>query len=529
MHDLLKSQTRAIELDRGVDVIDDVPHSYRGHLLTCSSGALSTERQAWYHTLVSVSSVASESIRPRVVLAICCMSIFIVSLDNTIVNVALPSIRRDLDASISQLQWTIDAYTVMLAGLLIASGSIADRVGRTKIFRLGLALFSIGSLLCSLAPTATVLIGCRMLQAVGGSMLNPVAMSIIRNTFDDPRERAQAIGMWGAVVGLSLALGPIVGGALVAALDWRAIFWVNVPVGVFAIVLTQRFVPESRAPRPRRVDWLGQALVIVALGTLVYAIIEGSQAPSGSVRLTAPALISLAAFFALVRHERRHDEPLLDPRFFRSAPFSGAALIAVLAFTALGGFLFITNLYLQGDRDLTPLQSGLYTLPMAVTAFVAAPLSGRLVGRRGARPSLVAGGAALALGSVMLTGLAATTPAASLLLAYLIFGFGFGMVNPPITNTAVSGMPGEQAGVAAAVASTSRLIGLSLGVAVVGAIAVPAIGGGAAVDPRFAHASHPGWWLLTGCGCAVVALGLVSTTSWARRTARAAAAVGEAA
>jgi EmrB/QacA subfamily drug resistance transporter len=473
-----------------------------------------------------VSTATAGSVRPRVVLAICCMSIFIVSLDNTIVNVALPSIRHDLDASISQLQWTIDAYTVVLAGLLIASGSIADRVGRTKIFRLGLALFSVGSLLCSVAPTATALIGFRMLQAVGGSMLNPVAMSIIRNTFDDPRQRAQAIGIWGGVVGLSMALGPIVGGALVAGIDWRAIFWVNVPVGLLAIVLTQRFVPESRAARPRRVDWLGQALVIIALGTLVYAIIEGSQATAGSAHLIAPALISLAAFVALVRHELRRDEPLIDPRFFRSAPFSGASLIAILAFTALGGFLFITNLYLQGDRGLTPLQTGLYTLPMAVTAFVAAPLSGRLVGRRGARASLVAGGAGLALGSLMLTGLAATTATGWLLLAYFVFGFGFGMVNPPITNTAVSGMPGDQAGVAAAVASTSRLIGLSLGVAIVGAIAVPAVG---AAGPGFAHASHPGWWLETACGLAVVALGLLSTTSWARRTARTAAALGEAA
>jgi EmrB/QacA subfamily drug resistance transporter len=457
------------------------------------------------------------AVRPRLVLAICCLSIFIVSLDNTIVNVALPSIRRDLDASVSQLQWTIDAYTIVLAGLLIASGSIADRVGRTKIFRLGLAVFSLGSLLCSVAPTANALIACRMLQAVGGSMLNPVAMSIVRNTFEDPRERAQAIGIWGAVFGLSMALGPILGGALVAAVDWRAIFWVNVPVGVVAIVLTQRFVPESRAPRPRRVDWLGQGLVIVALGTLVYAIIEGAAIGSTTAQLAVPAVVSVVAFIALVRHELHHDEPLIDPRFFRSVPFSAASLIAILAFISLGGFLFVTNLYLQGDRGLTPLQAGVYTLPMAVTAFVAAPLSGRLVGRRGPRTPLVTGGVALALGSLMLTELARDTQTTWLLLAYFVFGLGFGMVNPPITNTAVSGMPGEQAGVAAAVASTSRLVGTSLGVALVGTIAVPAAG--AAAHAGFAEASHAGWWLLTACGVAVVALGLLSTTPWARRTA----------
>jgi EmrB/QacA subfamily drug resistance transporter len=404
---------------------------------------------------------------------------------------------------------------------LITSGSIADRVGRTKIFRLGLTVFSLGSLLCSLAPSAGALIACRMLQAVGGSMLNPVAMSIIRNTFEDERERAQAIGIWGAVVGLSMALGPIVGGSLVAAIDWRAIFWVNVPVGVLAIVLTGRFVPESRAARPRPVDWLGQVLVIVALGTLVYAIIEGSAAGASTAQLVVPAIVSVVAFTALVVHELRVEEPLIDPHFFRSVPFSAASLIAILAFTALGGFLFLTNLYLQGDRGLTPVQTGLYTLPMAVTAFVAAPLSGRLVGRRGARPSLVTGGAALAVGSLMLTGVTADTATASLLLAYLVFGLGFGMVNPPITNTAVSGMPGEQAGVAAAVASTSRLVGISLGVAIVGAIAVPSGGLAAGAQSGFAEASHPGWWLLTACGAAVVPLALVSTTEWARRTARA--------
>src|SRR4051794_36672941 len=230
-------------------------------------------------------------VRRRLVLATCCLSIFIVSLDNTIVNVALPSIRRALHASGSEAQWTIDAYTLVLAGLLMVSGSTADRVGRRKIFRLGLTLFSLGSLLCSLAPSAAALVAFRALQGVGGSMLNPVAMSIIRNTFTDARERAQAIGIWGAVVGLSMALGPLVGGLLVAAIDWRAIFWVNVPVGVLAIVLTQRFVPESRALRPRRVDWVGQVLMVVALGTLVYAIIEGSEASFGSPRLTVPALI----------------------------------------------------------------------------------------------------------------------------------------------------------------------------------------------------------------------------------------------
>src|SRR5881398_414975 len=186
------------------------------------------------------------------VLAICCMSIFVVSLDNTIVNVALPSIRRELGASVSQLQWIVDAYTVVLASLLVLAGSVADRVGRARVFSLGLALFTLGSVLCSAAPSSSWLIAFRAVQALGGSMLNPVAMSIIRNTFTDARERVQAIGIWGAVVGLSMALGPLLGGLLVAATSWRSIFWVNVPIGAVAFVLTLRFVPESRAAKPRR-------------------------------------------------------------------------------------------------------------------------------------------------------------------------------------------------------------------------------------------------------------------------------------
>src|SRR3954449_10302954 len=199
------------------------------------------------------------------VLAICCMSIFVVSLDNTIVNVALPSIRRELGASVSQLQWIVDAYTVVLASLLVLAGSVADRIGRARVFSFGLVLFTLGSVLCSAAPTASWLIAFRAVQGLGGAMLNPVAMSIIRNTFTDERERAQAIGVWGAVVGLSLAVGPLVGGGLIAAADWPAIFWVNAPVGLLAVVLVHRYVPESRAPKPRRVDPVGQVLVIVAL------------------------------------------------------------------------------------------------------------------------------------------------------------------------------------------------------------------------------------------------------------------------
>ncbi|HXB66403.1 MAG TPA: MFS transporter [Solirubrobacteraceae bacterium] len=455
--------------------------------------------------------------RRRLILAICCMSLLIVGLDNTIVNVALPSIGRELHAPVSGLQWTVDAYTLVLASLLMLAGSTADRLGRKRVFAAGLVVFSLGSLLCSAAPTLGWLIAFRMVQAVGGSMLNPVAMGIIRNVFTDPRERAWAIGMWGATVGVSLALGPVVGGALVDSAGWRSVFWINVPVGLAALALTLRFVPESRAPRPRRIDPVGQGLVIVLLASLTYAIIEAPSAGWSSAQTVGLFALAAAALAGLIAYERRRAEPLLELRFFRSVPFSSASAIAVCSFAALGGFLFLNTLYLQEVRHQSPFTAGLYTLPIAAMTLIFAPLSGRLVGRRGPRTGLLVGGVGIMLGGALLTGLTRTTPLTDLLPAYFVFGIGFGMVNPPITVTAVVGMPPAQAGVAAAIASTSRQVGQTLGVAVVGAIAAAGLG---VVGPGFVQSSRAGWWIVAGCGFAVLALGLFSTTRWAQATAR---------
>jgi EmrB/QacA subfamily drug resistance transporter len=445
------------------------------------------------------------------------MSLLIVGLDNTIVNVALPSIGRELHTTVSGLQWTVDAYTLVLASLLMLSGSMADRLGRARVFKAGLTLFTLASLLCSVAPSLGWLIAFRMLQGIGGSMLNPVAMSIIRNVFTDARERAQAIGMWGATVGLSLALGPVVGGGLTESVGWRSIFWINIPVGLLALLLTMRFVPESRAPRPRRLDPVGQALVIVLLASLTYAIIGGPSAGWLSAQSIALFALALASLGSLIAYERVRVEPLLELRFFRSIPFSAASAIAVLAFSALGAFLFLNTLYLQEVRGLSALDAGLYTLPIAAMTLIFAPLSGRVTGRRGPRLGLFVGALGIMLGGAMMAGLSRHTQLSSLLPAYFVFGLGFGMINPPITNTAVAGMPPAQAGVAAAVASTSRQVGQTLGVALAGAIAAA---GAASVGPGFVSASHAGWWLVAGCGLAMVVLGLASTTERANASAR---------
>jgi len=459
------------------------------------------------------SAVSTDPRRRWLVLMICCMSVFVVGIDVTIVNVALPSIRHDLHASVSGLQWTVDAYTLVIACLLMLSGSLADRLGRRRVFQTGLAAFSLGSLLCSLAPSLGWLVAFRGLQAVGGSMLNPVAMAIIVNTFTDRKERARAVGLWGSVVGVSLAAGPVIGGILVSAVSWRAVFWINVPIGVAAIILTQRFVPESKAPRARRFDPAAQALMVVLLASLTYAVIEGPEHGWKSPLILGLFGFAVVAAVAFVLVELRRAEPLIDVRFFRSPPFAGASFIAVCAFGALGGFLFLNSLYLQDVRGYSALHAGLLTIPMAAMIAIFGAVSGRLVASRGARPPFLIAGPMLTIGALLLARLTTDTSVGYLLVAYVVFGLGFGFVNAPITNTAVSGMPIEQAGVAGAVASTSRQIGSSLGVAITGSLVATGVGAG------FVTASHAAWLLIAGLGVAVLVVGLLSTGQRARAAA----------
>ncbi|MER7666946.1 MFS transporter [Kitasatospora sp. NPDC096128] len=456
--------------------------------------------------------------RRQLILAISCLSMFITALDNSIVNLALPDIQHDLNASVSSLQWIADAYTMVLATLLLTAGATADRWGRRRVFLTGLTVFTLASVLCGLAPSGGWLIAFRALQAVGGAMLNPIAMSIISTTFPEPALRARAFGVWSSVYGASMAAGPLVGGLLVGTVGWRSIFWVNVPVGVLAIVLTLTFIPESRAERARRLDPVGQVLVMVLLLPLTYAVIEapgiGWTAPRILVCLGAAAL----GLLGLLGYESRRTEPLIDLRFFRSVPFSGATLTAVAAFISLGGFLFISNLYLQEARGFSALRSSLYLLPMAAMTLVFAPVSGRIAGARGTRTPLLLAGAAMMLSALMLTGLGSTTPDWWVLVAFGLFGVGFGLVNAPITATAVAGMPRSQAGVASAIASTSRFVGQELGVAVIGSVVAAGLHGRSAAV-ALDTASRAGWWIIVGGGAVVTVLSVAATTSWAKGTA----------
>jgi EmrB/QacA subfamily drug resistance transporter len=465
------------------------------------------------NTIISDSAArpSAPTSRQNVVLAICCLSLLVVSMDATIVNVALPDIRRDLGASLSGLQWVIDAYTIVIASFLMLGGSTADRFGRRRVFQVGMALFTLGSLLCSLAVGVGSLVAARVIQALGGSMMNPVAMSIIVHTFVEPKARARAIGIWAAVAGLAMALGPLAGGVLTQTLVWHAIFWINVPIGVLALWLTARYVPESRAPKARRPDPIGQLLLLIGLATLVFAVIESGRGWAAN----AAATVAVLAFAALVAYERRRHEPLLDVRFLHSLPFSAATVIAVCMFAALGGFLFLNSLYLQDVRGLSALHAGMGILPAALAVTIVSPFSGRLVATHGARPSLLVSGTMLTVSSLLLAQLQADTPLVELLSVYALFGIGFGMVNAPITFAAVSGMPRAQAGIASAVASTSRQIGVAVGVALAGTLAGSPVGNGNA-RANFAQATHPFWWIFAGLGVLIVVLAIVSTGSRGR-------------
>jgi len=463
--------------------------------------------------------------RRLVVLLICSSSLFITYLDSTILNVALPTLQRDLHASIAGLQWVSDAYLLVVASLLMLTGSTADRLGRKRLFLIGLAGFSLGSLLCSLAPNTGSLVALRMLQGLGGSMLTPISLSIVRNTFHDPKERAQALGIWSGIFGVAAACGPVVGGILVSSVGWRSIFWVNVPIGAAMIAATLRYVPESRAPRPRRVDVPGQLLMILFLGSLTYAVIQGPVSGWASVpilALFAVAAVSLAVFVAV---ERRHPEPLLELRFFRSHPFTGASVIAVLAFVVLGGFLFVITLYLQQVRGYSPLRSGLSLLPATVVMAAAAPVAGHLTGRRGPRIPLVASGLFIAAGMAVLLDLGPGTSFLRITVALVLAGAGLGLVNPPITNTGVSGMPPAQAGVASAVISATRQFGSVLGVAVMGDLVTTGVSAGVARGQTHAvalsGATHGAWAVALGCGAVVALTGYLTTTARAHASAAA--------
>jgi EmrB/QacA subfamily drug resistance transporter len=313
-----------------------------------------------------------------------------------------------------------------VASFLMLSGSMSDRFGRRRVFQIGLCVFTLASLLCSQARTIEQLTGFRALQGFGASMLTPVALSIIANAFPEPKTRGRAVGIWGAVSGVSLGIGPLIGGALTEAVGWRSIFWINVPVGIAAALMAAMYVPESKAVRARGFDPVGQMLVLTGLATLTGGVIEGPHLGWRSGLILGLFATAALAWLACVLYEPRRKDPLLDLRFFRSVPFSSATVLGLSSFSCFGGLLFLNALYLQQVRGFSAFHSGLFTLPLAVAMVACAPWSGRLVGRHGPRPSLLAAGVGFLTSTLILTGLNQQTSAAWLLGAYAFVRCGIG-------------------------------------------------------------------------------------------------------
>ena len=445
--------------------------------------------------------------RAWLVLAVCSMSVFLTGLDSTIVTIALPAIGRSLHAGVSGLQWSVTGYTVTLASLLLSSGSAADRIGRRQMLQVGLALFVLGSWLCTLAPSLSWLVAARVIQGIGASGMNPAALGIITSTITSPARRARAIGIWDAAYGLSMVAGPLAGGALTRIAGWRAVFDPGIVAGLAALALTGLVAPESRAARPRRPDPVGQVLVTVVLAALAIAIIQGPGWGWRAPRTAALGVLVLVMVAVLLRAETRRPDPLIQFALFRRASFTGACLMGTCGIAALAGAGFLSSMYLQDARSMSALHAALAIWPMPAAMAACAPLAGIFIARRGSRIPAVAAGTALAASSLALTRLTGSScPAFTVTVAYALFGGGVGLLSPAITYGVMSGVPDEQAGLASGMNSSSRQLGQCLGVAITGTV----LASGLHSTRGYLDAARTGWWVIAGCALCVLLAGLAS-------------------
>ena len=403
-------------------------------------------------------------------LAVLCLSLVLIVMDNTILNVAIPSLVRDLGASNSQLQWIIDSYTLVFAGLLLTAGAFGDRYGRKLALRIGLVLFALASVGSALASTPNQLIATRGLLGIGGALIMPSTLSIITNTFRDPRERGRAIAIWAGFSGLGVAIGPLVGGFLVEHFSWNAVFWVNLPIVAFALVAGHFFVPESRDPREPRLDLVGAGLSIVALGSLIFGIIEGPSKGWTDPLVVGSFFLGVVAGVAFLLWEWKAPNPMLELRFFRNPRFSVANGAVTLTFFAMFGSMFLMTQYWQFVHGYSPLEAGVRMLPYAGVMMVAAPMSARVVERLGTK-IVVGGGLVIIAVSLFAVSFAEVDSSYwSVMGRMMLMALGMGFVMAPSTESVMGSLPREKAGVGSAVNDTTRQVGGALGVAVIGSV-----------------------------------------------------------
>ncbi|GAC1499581.1 MAG: MFS transporter [Ktedonobacteraceae bacterium] len=400
-----------------------------------------------------------------------CFGFFMVILDTSIVNVALPAIQLDLHGSLRGLQWVVNGYTLVFASLLLSAGTLGDRWGHKRAFLIGFLLFTLGSLLCSIVPSLATLIVARILQGVGPALLVPASLSLITHGFSDPGERARAIGIWGGSSGIGLASGPVVGGLLVETLGWRSIFLLNIPIGILAIVLTLRFVTETPRSTRQKLDLWGQLCAILMLATLTYALIEGRQEGWFSPQIISVLLVCLVSLIAFLLIEARHSNPMLPLRLFALPTFSAATIVGSVINFGFYGVLFVLSLFFQDIQHYSAVLTGVAFLPITIATGLNSLLSGRVTARFGSRRPMLFGLAGSCLGIILLLlYIVQGSGIVYLIAGEIITGIGCGMSIPAMTTAILEVVPRTQVGLASALLNASRQVGGVLGVAILGSL-----------------------------------------------------------
>jgi EmrB/QacA subfamily drug resistance transporter len=437
--------------------------------------------------------LVSEANRKWWTLGALCFSLFMIMLDNTVVNVALPAIQKDLRIGLSQLEWTINAYTLSFAVLLLMGGKLADFVGRKRVLLVGLVIFTIASLVCGLATTGGTLIAARAVQGLGAALMMPSTLSIIPATFP-PRERGTAVGIWAGVSLLALAIGPLVGGLLVEHISWNWIFYVNVPVGAIGFVVATLVIRESRdSSAEQRLDLPGLLASGIALFALTFALVQANSYGWGSPQIVGCFVLSALGFAAFAAVERRSRLAMLDLSLFRNPTFSGANVVALLVLFIVFGIFFFMSIFTQGVLHYSAVETGASFLPMTVVLVAVTPFAAKASVRFGCRWLMTSGMALLGVALLLLSGLDAHSAFWDMVPGYVLGGVGVGLTMTPMTIAVLGSVPVEKSGVASGVLNSFRQVGGALGVAVLGAIVAAQIHGLKPIDPRFGPAFVDGF------------------------------------